>query len=115
MDSLLESRKKQLMGGVSAADSRLRRARNTIKIGKSKRLESRQKRRGASSAAATAKANAEVVQTGGSLPKELSVENLPLYYNGLWRQLPQRRHNRATQPFLCFHRSCDWARQEPAV
>lgn len=89
-------RSRQLQGSLSASEKRMQRAKNTIKIGKNKRLESMQKRRGAASAASTAKSNAEAVQQAGSLPKELSLDNLSLYFQGMCRGLwtrSSRRHH----------------------
>lgn len=76
------ARKAQLKGGVSAADARRRRAQNSIKISKNKRMEGLMKRRGGVSSASTAQSNADVIKEAGSLPKDLRVENLQLYFNG---------------------------------
>ncbi len=78
------ARKAQLKGGVSTADARRRRAQNSIKISKNKRMEGLMKRRGGISSASTAQSNADVIKEAGSLPKDLSVENLQLYFNGMF-------------------------------
>jgi hypothetical protein len=78
-----EARKAQLKGSVSSTDARRRRAQNSIKISKNKRLEGLMKRRGGITSASTGQTNADTIKEAGSLPKDLSVENLQMYFNGM--------------------------------